>query len=211
MNTDEVRHPIFARLYKRFSLQAEGRGQAEHRRRLLDGLAGRVIEVGAGNGLNFPHYPDGVTEVLAVEPEPLLRDEALRASERARVRVSVIDGLADSLPVEDESFDAAVASLVLCSVPDPASGLSELFRAIRPGGELRFYEHVVATKPATARLMRRADALWPRVSGGCHMSRDTARVIEQVGFRIETCERFGFSPSKVMPAVPHVLGVARRP
>ncbi|MDQ3644675.1 MAG: class I SAM-dependent methyltransferase [Actinomycetota bacterium] len=211
MTTQEVRHPIFARLYKRFSLQAETRGQGEHRRELLKGAAGRVIEVGAGNGLNFAHYPATVTEVVAVEPEPVLREEAVRASLGAESRIEVIDGLAGSLPGEDRSFDVGVASLVLCSVPEQGSALSELFRVIRPGGELRFYEHVVADRPNAARLMRIGDTLWPRVSGGCHMSRDTARGIEGVGFEIESCGRFAFSPSKLMPAVPHILGVARRP
>jgi len=211
MSDHEVRHPIFARLYKRFSVAAEAQGQAEHRRKLLKGSTGRVIEVGAGNGLNFAHYPAAVTEVVAVEPEPVLREAALEASEREAAPITVIDGVAGSLPAGDESFDVGVASLVLCSVPEQQGALSELFRVIRPGGELRFYEHVVADRPRVARLMRRGDALWPRISGGCHMSRDTVAAIEQVGFEVESCERFGFSPARVMPAVPHVLGIARRP
>lgn len=210
-STQEVRHPVFARFYKRFSVQAEARGQSEHRRELMRGAEGRVIEVGAGNGLNFAHYPEAVTEVVAVEPESTLRAEALRAAERATAQIRVVDGVADSLPGEDRSFDIGVASLVLCSVPDPGTALSELFRVIRPGGELRFYEHVVASRPDAARLMRIGDTLWPRVSGGCHMSRDTGWGIERAGFEIESCGRFPFSPSKLMPAVPHVLGVARRP
>ncbi len=211
MPDHEVRHPIFARFYKRFSAEAEAQGQAGHRRKLLTGAAGRVIEVGAGNGLNFAHYPESVTEVVAVEPEPVLRKAAVEASEREGGRVRVVDGVADSLPVEDQCFDVGVASLVLCSVPDQPTALSELFRVIRAGGELRFYEHVVARKPGVARLMRFGDALWPRLSGGCHMSRDTATAIEQAGFEVMDCERFGFSPARVMPAIPHVLGVARRP
>jgi len=148
---------------------------------------------------------------VAVEPEPVLREAALEASECAAGRVTVVDGVADSLPVEDRSFDVGVASLVLCSVPEQRTALSELFRVIRPGGELRFYEHVVASKSRLARLMRFGDALWPRVSGGCHISRDTATAIEQAGFEVESCERFAFSPSRLMPAMPHVLGLARRP
>lgn len=211
MQDREVRHPIFARFYKRFSVEAEAQGQAEHRRKLLSGAAGRVIDVGAGNGLNFAHYPESVTEVVAVEPEPVLREAAREASDREGGRVTVVDAVADSLPVADRSFDVGVASLVLCSVPEQRTALSELFRVIRPGGELRFYEHVLANKPRVARLTRFGDALWPRVSGGCHMSRDTATAIEQAGFEISGCERFAFSPSRVMPALPHVLGVARRP
>jgi hypothetical protein len=105
-----------------------------------------------------------------------------------------------------------VASLVLCTVPDQRGALAELFRAIRPGGELRFYEHVRAAHPRVLRVQRIADAtFWPHVAGGCHLSRDTRAGIEQVGFRIERCERFAFSPARYLPAAPHILGLARRP
>ncbi|MGH2953341.1 MAG: class I SAM-dependent methyltransferase [Solirubrobacterales bacterium] len=190
----------------------KAKGEDEHRRRLLAGLSGRVIEVGAGNGLNFPFYPEGVAEVVAVEPEPTLREAAVGAAREAPVRVEVIDGVAGALPAPDASFDAGVASLVLCSVPDQARALAELRRVIRPGGELRFYEHVVSVRPLPSRLQRLADAtFWPRVGGGCHMSRDTARAIEEAGFTIEGHDRFPFSPGVPVPALAHILGVARRP
>ncbi len=212
MSTTAVRHPVFARFYARFSAEADRRGGSEHRARALAGLSGRVIEVGAGNGGNFPHYPAKVTEVIAVEPEPTLRALATRVADDAPVPVRVIDGLAGALPAEAESFDAGVASLVLCTMPAPASALAELYRVIRPGGELRFYEHVLAPKPAVARLQRLADAtLWPRIAGGCHMARNTAAAMEKAGFVLESHERFGFSPGALQPPVPHILGVARRP
>ncbi len=208
----EVRHPIVARMWDRISIKAERRGQGEHREELLRGLSGRVIEVGAGNGINFAHYPPSVEHVLAVEPEPHLRERAREAGERARVPVEVVDAVGQRLPAEDEAFDAGVASLVLCTVPKQPQALAELRRVVRPGGELRFYEHVVTRRPGIARLMRAADrAFWPRVAGGCHMSRDTGPAIEQAGFRIERCRRFPFSPAPLQPAVPHISGVARRP
>ena len=150
---------------------------------------------------------------MAVEPEGYLRKLAVRAAETASVPVRVIDGVADQLPVEADSFDAGVASLVLCSVPDQKLALSELLRVIRPGGELRFYEHVRGQNPSLARVQRAIDALfWPRVGGGCHASRDTSTTIEQAGFAIETCRRFPFRPSFLLyPVTPHILGVARRP
>ena len=184
----------------------------EHRRRLLAGLSGRVVEVGAGNGLNFAHYPPEVGEVLAVEPETRLREAAIEAAQEAPVVVNVVDGVASELPAVDESCDAGVSSLVLCSVADQAAALAEFRRVIRPGGELRFYEHVVARKRVSAAACRLADAtFWPRVAGGCHLSRDTATAIETAGFVIESCERFLFSPSTLVPTLPHLLGVARRP
>jgi len=210
--SQEVHHPVFARLYTRVADTADRRGATEHRRKLLAGLRGRVVEVGAGDGANFPYYPAAVTEVLAIEPESYLRERALEAAANAAVEVNVVDGVADRIPAGDASCDAGVVSLVLCSVPDQAQALGELHRVIRPGGELRFYEHVVSTKPWFAVLQRGADALfWPHLAGGCHTSRDTRSAIERAGFEIGRCERFAFSPSLVTPPMPFILGVARRP
>jgi ubiquinone/menaquinone biosynthesis C-methylase UbiE len=207
-----VKHPLFARIFDRVSRKLEARGQRGHRRTLLAGLSGRVIEVGAGNGLNFPHYPSTVTELVAVEPEPFLRERALEAASEADVPVTVLAGVAEELPVESEAFDAAVASLVLCSVVDQARALAELRRAIRPGGELRFYEHVRARRPLLARAQQAFDLLWPHVAGGCHASRETRSAIERAGFVIERCEEFVFRPFPLaLPTAPHILGIARRP
>jgi ubiquinone/menaquinone biosynthesis C-methylase UbiE len=208
-----VRHPIFSRVFALTSHTALDKGEADHRRELLTGLSGRVIEVGAGNGLNFAFYPASVTEVVAVEPEPYLRSLAVQSAGTAPVPVRVTDGVAERLPAEDASFDAGVASLVLCSVRDPARALSELFRVIRPGGELRFYEHVRARSSGLARLQRAVDALfWPRAFGGCHTSRDTRAAIEEAGFVIESCREFPFKLCFLLaPVSPHILGRARRP
>jgi ubiquinone/menaquinone biosynthesis C-methylase UbiE len=209
---ERVRHPIAARLIERTMREGEMRGQAEHRRQLLARLTGRVVELGAGSGTNFQHYPVSVTEVVAVEPEAYLRRVAQAAAEAAPVHVRVVDGVSGILPLEDASCDAGVASLVLCSVPDQQRALAELARVIRPGGELRFYEHVVSDNPLAAGLQRFADAtFWPLVAGGCHRSRNTLAEIERAGFLIEACDRFPFSPSALLPSDPHILGIARRP
>ena len=110
---------------------------------MLAGLRGRVVEIGAGNGMNFAHYPATVDEVVAVEPEAYLRAKAEQAADRAAVRVSVRDGVADALPIPAAGFDAVVASLVLCSVADPGAAVAEMRRVLKPGGELRFMEHVL--------------------------------------------------------------------
>ncbi len=210
--TEPVRHPAFARVYTKVAEMSERRGGVEHRQRLLAGLGGRVIEIGAGSGANFSHYPTTIDEVVAVEPERYLRERAQQAAAHAPVAVSVVDGVGDRLPAEAASFDAGVAALVLCTVPDQQSALAELFRVIRPGGELRFYEHVVAHTKWESRFQRLADAtFWPHVAGGCHLARDTTAGIEQAGFVIETCERFPFSPAPFLPPDPHILGTARRP
>ncbi len=209
---EQVNHPLFARMYLRTSSGRQSSDESNHRRNLLAGLSGRVIEVGSGNGLNFPFYPASVEEVLAVEPEPLLRAAASENALTAPVQIDVRSGVAGRLPAADHAFDAAVVSLVLCSVPDQARALAELARVIRPGGELRFYEHVVAERSLGAWLQRTADAtFWPRLAGGCHMSRDTAAAMAAAGFVIETLDRFRFTPGPPVPPTPHILGIARRP
>ncbi len=209
--TDTQSHPIFARVYPRIARAAEQGGAAEHRRALLDGLEGRVIEVGSGHGLNFPYYPGGVTQVLAVEPEPHMREMAQRAAASAPVPVEVAAGAAEALPAKDGEFDAAVVSLVLCSVPDQHAALREIARVLRPGGELRFYEHVVSNQPSMARIQRLLDAtFYPHLAGGCHCARDTGAAIRDAGFEVEREERIPFKPSRLVPPIPHILGAARK-
>jgi SAM-dependent methyltransferase len=211
MSATDVHHPVFARVFHRVSAPME-REVGRYRDELLDGLRGRVVEIGAGNGMNFRHYPTTVEEVVALEPEPYLRAKAEQAALRAPVRVSVGDAAADALPLEDDTFDAAVASLVLCTVPDPGGALAELRRVLKPGGELRFVEHVRAPRPRKASLQRRLDdsGLWPRLAGGCHCSRDTVGAITAAGFELERVRAVDVGPSW-MHTNPHTLGAARNP
>jgi ubiquinone/menaquinone biosynthesis C-methylase UbiE len=208
----DVRHPIFARLYERMAPKFEAKGSAAHRDELLAGVAGRVVEVGAGTGLNFRHYPPTVMKVVAVEPEPYLRARAEEAAAAAPVPVTVVDGVADRLPLDDASCDAGIASLVLCSVADQAVALAELRRVIRPGGELRFYEHIRSASPRLARLQRIVDVARPHLVGGCHTSRDTVAAIGAAGFTVEDARFFTFRPAATnAPVAPHVVGRASRP
>ena len=212
-NPTDIPRPKFARMYMRNSGTAERRGGAEHRRLMLAGLEGTVVEVGAGSGLNFSHYPPTVTEVIAVEPEPTLRGAAETAAARVGVPIRVIAGVAEALPVADGSMDAAIASLVLCSVPDQGQALSEIDRVLRPGGELRFYEHVIPTTQPKRALLQIADhsRVWPLIAGGCHPARDTVAAIQRAGFEIQSSRRIMFSASRLEPTIPVVIGTARKP
>jgi ubiquinone/menaquinone biosynthesis C-methylase UbiE len=203
-----VHHPLFARVYERVGhlMDAE---IGDHRRRLLAGLTGRILEIGAGNGLNFLHYPATVTQVLAVEPEPYLRRLALAAARQAPVPIRVVAGTAEVLPAPDASFDAVVASLVLCTVADPDQALAEVRRVLRPGAMLRFYEHVRASDPRLARWQDRLERPWGWLVGGCHPNRDTVAAIGAAGLPLVQLDRFDLQATPAL-ARPHVLGVAER-
>ncbi|QEU96466.1 class I SAM-dependent methyltransferase [Streptomyces kanamyceticus] len=209
---DIVHHPVFARFYARQSVAAEPVIGA-HRKELLAGLSGRVIEIGAGNGLNFAHYPGAVSEVVAIEPERLLRRLAVSAALRADVPVDVVPGAAEALPVKSEAFDAAVVSLVLCSVRDVPRALGEIRRVLRPGGELRFFEHGKAPGTLMATTQRILDrTVWPPLFGGCHVGRDPLAALREAGFTLGAHRRF-LVPAKGprLPSSYCVLGTARRP
>lgn len=209
---DSVRRPLFANvLYPRFRKAAIEHGEERYRRELLEGLTGRVLELGCGDGGHFRLYPGTVSELVGVEPEQHLRQRAAEAAAEARCPARVVAGFAEALPLEDGEFDAAVAALVLCSVRDLPAALAELRRVIRPGGELRFFEHVRAEAPLHAAAQVAVQPAWSRVGGGCHLARHTEQAIRDAGFEIERCDRFEFAPGFLQKlGGPHILGVARR-
>jgi ubiquinone/menaquinone biosynthesis C-methylase UbiE len=205
-----VSNPVFARLFDRFAAKDKGRGEDELRRELLSGLSGRVVEVGPGSGINFEHYPAEVRELVAIEPEPYLRHRAEETARSVGIAVRVLDGTAAALPVDAGSADALVVAGVLCSVPDQQAALAEFRRVLRPGGELRFYEHVRSRRAGFGRYQDAVSLVWPRLMGGCRPNRDTLAAIERGGFRIERCRGFGFpSDARAYPVAPRILGVAR--
>ena len=186
---------------------------AEYRDRTLAGLSGRVLEVGAGDGANFRHYPSGVSHLVAVEPEPYLRARALERAETVGIEVEIVDGVAEDLGFADGSFDAAVVTLTLCSVADQGRALREIYRVLRPGGELRLFEHVRAESASMRAVQRTLDAtVWPLVAGGCHTGRDTQAAIEATGFQITELDALRFPDVRLStPVTRHLLGVAIGP
>jgi len=205
-----VSHPLFARIYPRINAFAEAHGSVEHRQEMLAGIHGRVIEIGAGLGSNFVHYPAEVEQVVAVEPEARLRAVAEQAAAQAAVAVEVRAGRAEELPADDDSFDVAVFSLVLCTITDVPAALAEARRVLKPGGELRFYEHVRSDNPRFLRMQRIINPLWRTLGGGCNVTRDTERAIQAAGFTLKEIRRFVFRINgRANPGSPSIIGTAR--
>ncbi len=208
--SDLVDNPFFARLWMTMSGH-----EPESLRRLrvanLAGLTGRVLEVGAGTGTNFAHYPAGVTEVIALEPERRLADVAREAAAAAPVPVIVSTAAIEEFAAE-ESFDAVVCSLVLCSVDDPDSVVRQLYSMLTPGGELRYLEHVAGVG-LRATLQKVADAtVWPRLLGNCHTHRNTEATIAAAGFSVDGSRREQTLPGWLpVPVSEFAIGRAIRP
>lgn len=206
-------HPIFARLYDRLLTGSERAGLAEKRRELLRQASGRTLEIGAGTGLNLPHYTDAVSKLVLAEPEPnmarRLRGKLVERS-LAVEKVEVVEASAEDLPFDDASFDTVVATLVFCTVEDPARAVSEAKRVLADGGALLFLEHVRSDRRRIARWQDRLERPWGLFAGGCHPNRPTGDEIADAGFWIERLDR-GSLPKAPAIARPLISGVARRP
>jgi ubiquinone/menaquinone biosynthesis C-methylase UbiE len=159
------------------------------RAEVTKGLAGRVVEIGFGSGLNVEHYPPQVEKVLAVEPSPLARRLARRRITVGKTPIEHIGVDGQAIPLDDLSCDAALSTFTLCTVPDPAKVLSELRRVLRAGGRFHFLEHGLSPDASVARWQHRLDPWQRRLADGCHLTRDVAALVNDAGFVFERIER----------------------
>jgi ubiquinone/menaquinone biosynthesis C-methylase UbiE len=171
-------------LYERFTAPLEAAGLSQIRARMAGDLTGRVLEVGCGTGLNFAHYP-AAAEVTAVEPFEEYRAVAAARAKMASARITVQEGDAQALPFPDASFDAALATMVFCSVPDEQKGLRELCRVLRPDAPARLLEHVRSPRVLGAAVQGIFNPLWRWLVDGCNLNRDTVAMVAAAGFQIE--------------------------
>jgi SAM-dependent methyltransferase len=176
---------VSALIYDPFLHVGEAAGMRAARKSLLEQAAGRVIEVGAGTGLNFPHYPPAARELILVEPEPAMRRRLERRVRRSDRQAVIVDASAEGLPVADQSVDTVVSTLVLCTVEQPDWALAEIARVLRPGGQLLFIEHVRAESPALAWWQDRLVGPWLRFACGCRCNRATVELMRACGFEVE--------------------------
>jgi ubiquinone/menaquinone biosynthesis C-methylase UbiE len=198
-----IKARLFAAIYDKGMAATEDAGLREHRRALLAKARGRVLEIGAGTGVNLDHYGPEVTELVLTEPE-----EPMAKRLRARLeKGEVIGAPADRLPFDDDAFDTVVSTLVLCTVPDQERALSEIRRVLKPDGQLLFIEHVRSHAPKSAKWQDRFTPLWRQIGHGCHPNRDTAAALTRAGFELEMESwRLPKAPPIVRPVIE---GVAR--
>ena len=198
----------YAAMYDLFNAPAERAGLREQRRDLIAQATGATIEIGAGTGLNLAHYPPEVTRLALAEPDPYMRERLRRRVSRLGRDAEILDAAADRLPCPDESFDTAVVTFALCSVPDEQAALSEITRVLVPGGRLLFLEHVRSADPRVAAKQDKMPFPYPVI--GCHPNRDTLAEIKASPLTVESV-REGELPKAPAIERPMIAGTARRP
>jgi len=196
---------VFATIYEPSLALGELAGLRRRRRELLAGARGRVVELGAGTGLNLRHYPDAVEELILVEPDAAMRRRLARRVRRSGRPAEIVDAGAERLPLADQSVDTIVSTLVLCTVDDPERSLQEIARVLRPGGELLFLEHVRAESPRLARWQDRLSGPWRRFACGCRCNRATAELMSACGFELDATD----AAWRAMPPIIRPLTVGR--
>jgi ubiquinone/menaquinone biosynthesis C-methylase UbiE len=203
---------LAAAFYERLMRASEAACLQQWRAELLSGLAGDVLEVGAGTGLNLPHYPRTISRLVLSEPDHHMRHMLARKIQSEKWQdAEVVDASLQDLPFASNAFSAVVATLVLCSVPSLDRALAEISRVLKPEGCFVFLEHVAAEgRPRRLKWQRRVEPLWKRLAGNCHLTRRTADAIATSGLSIVQMDRE--SMRKAWPLVrPTVRGVAVKP
>jgi SAM-dependent methyltransferase len=198
---------LFAAMYERIGKGSEDAGMREERRQLLTGARGATIEIGAGTGLNVQHYPEAVTRLVLTEPDRHMRARLSRRAGELSPSAEVVEATAESLPFPDETFDTAVVTLVLCSVPDQEAALSEIARVLKPEGRLLFLEHVRSEDPKVAKWQDRVRPLYNLFD--CNPNRTTLTSIEASPFEVESVKH-GEVPKAPKVERPMIAGIARR-
>ena len=207
----QVRQPsaawlrIMALVYDPFVWLGELGGMRRRRRRLLADARGRVVEIGAGTGLNIAHYPDGIAELVLAEPEQAMRRRLARRLRRHARVARIVDAPAEHLPLADGSVDTVVSTLVLCTVDEPERALREIARVLRPDGQLLFIEHVRAGSRFLAACQNTLLHPWRRFAGGCVCNRPTMELMVACGFTIAADDAVW----RGMPPIVHPLAVGR--
>ncbi len=200
-------HKIFAAVYDRIIASVEKKALGARRAALLGGLKGRVLDVGAGTGVNLPYFKAAESVVLA-EPDGAMRAKINAKLGSASVPIEISDAPAEQMPFPDGHFDAAVCTLVLCTVPDPEASLAEIRRVLKPGGTLVLLEHVGGSG-GVAKVQRALGPVWTRCAAGCVLTRDTRASVEQAGFTVDEFESFEVRP-RIFPITPIIQAVATR-
>lgn len=201
--------PLFARGYDRLTKSTEEAGLSDKRRALLTRAQGRTLEIGAGTGVNLELYPHSVTELVLTEPDEHMRRQLETKVAALGRPAEVVDAGGERLPFADASIDTAVATLVFCTIPDPAAAFGEIARVLKPEGRLLFLEHVRSNDPQAARWQDRLERPWGWFGRGCHPNRDTLATIEASGLEVATVksDRMPKAPAIVQPLV---VGEAKR-
>jgi ubiquinone/menaquinone biosynthesis C-methylase UbiE len=197
--------PILALLYDPFLWLGEIAGMRSRRKALLGNARGRVVEIGAGTGLNVSHYPDGIADLVLAEPDPAMRRRLERRLRRHGRVARIVDAPAERLPLADASVDTVVSTLVLCTVNDPEHTLGEIARVLRPDGQLLFVEHVRASSRFLAVCQDKLLQPWRRFAGGCSCNRPTVELMRACGFTVAADDAVWSG----MPAIVHPLMVGR--
>jgi len=202
-----IRRRLFAALYDRVSKGSEEAGLREERRQLLAAGEGATLEIGAGTGLNLPHYPEAVTRLVLAEPDEHMRRRLVQRAEEVSPAPEIVDASVERLPFPDATFDTVVVTLVLCSVPHQEAALREIARVLKPSGRLLFLEHVRSDDPKLAKWQDRITPLYNLV--GCNPNRDTLSAIEGSALAVETVKH-GEVPKAPKFGRPLIAGIARR-